>query len=69
METSPVTGEEVQGMKPMKGKTFWLALSSLGVIAWLDGLATTSLSPAIPVGKAKLQAILYLTDNSKIDCY
>jgi len=56
METAPVTAVEVQGMKPMKGKAFWLALSSLGVIAWLDGLATTSLSPAIPVGKPELQA-------------
>ncbi|TVY37613.1 Efflux pump [Lachnellula subtilissima] len=54
METAPVTVVEVQGMKPMKGKVFWLALSSLGVIAWLDGLATTSLSPAIPIVTEKL---------------
>ncbi|TVY80962.1 Efflux pump FUS6 [Lachnellula suecica] len=44
----------MEGFKPMKGKTFILSITSLSVVAWLDGLATTSLAPAIPVVTQKL---------------
>ncbi|EPE30143.1 MFS general substrate transporter [Glarea lozoyensis ATCC 20868] len=49
IETPPEATTAASMGKPMEGKIFYIALSSLSVIALLDGLMTTALAPAIPV--------------------